>query len=107
MKTKSLQQEILLLTGTKFSAREWAEKKDGEKNQLSSIEKLEDACWNGLLYEMLPGIIEKTENGKQLTLWNIHQCKSFLGIEMSDSSFVIKHESSIDPYLFSPSLHLS
>jgi len=107
MKTKSLQQEILLLTGTKFSAREWAEKKAEDKNILSPAEKLEDACWNGLLYEMLPGIIEKTSDGKKLTLWNIHQCKSFLGIEMSESTPAIQHQFSIDPYLFSPGLHLS
>jgi hypothetical protein len=107
MKTKSIQQEILLLTGTKFSAREWAEKKAGDKNTLSPIEKLEDACWNGLLYEMLPGIVKKTADGKKLTLWQIHQCQSFLGIEMSDSTPVIKPEFSIDPYLFSTCLYLS
>ncbi len=31
MKTKSTQQEILLITGTKFSAREWAEKNVEDK----------------------------------------------------------------------------
>ena len=107
MKTKTLQQEILLLTGTKFSATEWAEKKAEDRNILSPSEKLEDACWNGLLYEMLPGIIEKTTDGKKLTLWHIHQCKSFLGIEMSDSTPVIQHQFSIDPYLFTQGLHLS
>ena len=54
MKTAPIQQEILLMTGTKFSAREWAEKNVEDQNKLSATEQLEDACWNGLLHEMLP-----------------------------------------------------
>lgn len=100
METKSTQQEILLLTGTKFSEREWAEKIIEDKNKLSAIEKLEDACWNGLLDEMLPEVVEKTSDGKKLFLWHVRQCRSFLEIELSDASPVIERENSIDPYLF-------
>ncbi len=100
MKAQSTQQEILLITGTKFSEREWAEKVVEDKNKLSATEKLEDACWNGLLAEMLPELVEKTMEGKKLFLWNIRQCKSFLDIELSESSQVIERENSIDPYLF-------
>ena len=100
MKAQSTQQEILLITGTKFSEREWAEKIVEDKNKLSATEKLEDACWNGLLDEMLPELIQKTEDGKKLFLWNVRNCKSFLEIELSDSSPVIERENSIDPYLF-------
>ena len=70
MKTKSTQQEILLMTGTKFSAREWAEKNVEDKNKLSATEQLEDACWNGLLDEMLPELVQKTAEGKKLFLWH-------------------------------------
>lgn len=100
MKAQSTQQEILLMTGTKFSEREWAEKLVEDKNKLSATEKLEDACWNGLLGEMLPELVEKTAEGKSLFLWNIRNCRSFLEIELSDSSPVIEREFSIDPYLF-------
>lgn len=100
MKTKSTQQEILLVTGTKFSQREWAEKLVEDKNKLSANEQLEDACWNGMLDEMLPEIIEKDADGKKLYLWHIRQCKSFLEIELSDFSQVVEREFSIDPYLF-------
>ena len=57
MKTIATQQEILLLTGTKFSSREWAEKNVEDKNKLSATERIEDACWNGLLDELLPEIM--------------------------------------------------
>lgn len=100
MKAQSTQQEILLMTGTKFSEREWAEKLVEDKNKLSSSEKLVDACWNGLLGEMLPELVEKTADGKTLFLWNVRHCKSFLEIELSESSPVIEREFSIDPYLF-------
>lgn len=103
MKTQTTQQEILLMTGSKFAAKEWAEKivdPDSDNNKLSATEKLEEACWNGLLDEMLPEVVEKTEDGKKLFLWHIRHCRSFLGIDLSESSPLIERESSIDPYFF-------
>ena len=107
MKTISTQQEILLMTGTKFSAREWAEKNVEDKNKFSATEKLEDACWNGLLDEMLPEIIQKSPEGKKLFMWRIRYCQSFLEIELSESSPLIEGEFSIDPYFFVPGLLLN
>ena len=107
MKTIATQQEILLMTGTKFAAKEWAEKNVEDKNKLSGSEKLEDACWNGLLDEMLPEIVGKTIDGKKLFLWHIRHCQSFLEIELSDESPLIEREFSIDPYFFVPGLILS
>lgn len=107
MKARSTQQEILLMTGTKFSEREWAEKLVEDKNKLSAADKLEDACWNGLLDEMLPGIVQKTDEGKKLFLWHIRHYRSFLEIELSESSPVIDCKYSIDPYFFVPGLILS
>jgi hypothetical protein len=107
MKTQSTQQEILLITGTKFAEREWAEKIVEEKNKLSSTEKLEEACWNGLLDEMLPELTEKTSEGKKLFLWHIRHCKSFLELELSEAPTVIDREFSIDPYFFVPAKNLS
>ena len=107
MKAQSTQQEILLMTGTKFSEREWAEKIVEDKNKLSATEKLEDACWNGLLGEMLPELVQKTTDGKNLFLWHIRHCRAFLEIELSESSPVIDREFSIDPYFFVPAKILS
>ena len=95
------------MTGTKFSAQEWAEKNVEDKNKLSATEQLEDACWNGLLDEMLPELIQKTTEGKKLFLWHIRHCRSFLGVELSESSPSIECELSIDPYFFVPGLLLN
>lgn len=107
MKTRPTQQEILLMTGTKFSEREWAEKLVEDKNKLTASEKLEDACWNGMLDEMLPELIQKSDQGKRLFLWQIRHCRSFLEIELSDAPTVIEREFSIDPYFFVPGLTLN
>lgn len=107
MKTISTQQEILLITGSNFSAREWAETNADANNKLTPNEQLENACWNGLLDEMLPELIEKTTKGKKLFLWHIRHCKSFLEIELSESSPLIEREFSIDPYFFVPGLLLN
>ncbi|HXL55851.1 MAG TPA: hypothetical protein VN958_06330 [Chitinophagaceae bacterium] len=103
MKTKSTQQEILLMTNTSFSQRQLCEKDIPESNKyFSRTEQLEDACWNGLLDEMLPGIIEKSSSGKRLHLRQIRPAKSFLEIELCEYPLQIEQEFSIDPYTFLP-----
>ena len=59
MEEQSTQQEVLLLTGTSFSARQRIEN-EGIKTNLDENSQLEEACWNGLSAELLAGIIEKT-----------------------------------------------
>lgn len=103
MKTNSTQQEILLLTGTTFSKRELSEKISGRKNNFSEKEQLEDACWNGLLPEMLPEVYLHTGENKKLFLWKIKQGKSFLDLELGDIVEETDKQFSIDPYSF---LHL-
>ena len=103
MKTNSTQQEILLLTGTTFSKREWSEKIPGKKNNLTEKEQLEEACWNGLLPEILPEAYLHTETDKKLFLWQIKQGKSFIDLEMGDIPEETEKEFSIYPYSF---LHL-
>lgn len=100
MKTKSIQQEILLMTNTTFSQQQWAEKDPSPNNKLSLTERLEDACWNGLLYEMFPGIVEKSAEGKQLYLWQIRHGESCLQIELCEQPTAIDLWYSIDPYSF-------
>jgi hypothetical protein len=95
------------MTGTKFAAREWAEKNADVKNQLSAAEKLEEACWNGLLPEMLPELMEKDQEGKKLFLWHVRSCNSFIEINLSETSPIIESEFSIDPYYFMATKNLS
>lgn len=68
---KTINQEILLMTATTFAQRERYEKDAQGNKALSVTEQLEEACWNGLLNELLPGMIEKSTSGKNLLRWQI------------------------------------
>ena len=97
----TLQQEILLITGTSFSSRQCLEKMDGDNQKyVSETEQLQEACWNGQLPEMLPEICKAFAGGPTLYLWEIKQNKSGLEIILSETPDQTESEFSIDPYLF-------
>ena len=96
MNTDILQQEILLVTGTTFSQRQLCER-DGqnEGKDLPQSERLEKACWDGMLDELLPEVV----TNKKLHIWQIADTESSLQIELSQYP-ANKKESSINPYYF-------
>ena len=108
MKRISTQQEILLLTGTGFSSRQSCAKDDSASNSsLSETEQLEQACWNGLLPEMLPEISQLNEVGNKLFLWDVKEGSSFLSLELEEFPAPKDKYFSIDPYSFVPEILLS
>jgi hypothetical protein len=100
MKANSTQQEILLLTGTTFSTREWAEKDNIRQNYLTEKERLENACWNGLLYEILPEIYSNLDGDRKLFLWQIKEGNSFIELDLGEIPEETDKRFSIDPYSF-------
>ena len=54
MKNNSMLNEILIMTNTNFSAREWLQKNEVENKCRSEKEKLKQACWAGLVPELFP-----------------------------------------------------
>jgi len=108
METNSTQQEILLVTGTSFSLREFCETIDGlNYNHLTEKEKLEIACWNGLLPVMLPEIFKQHSVNKKLYLWEIREASSFIQLELGEKYIEFEKQFSIDPYSFLPMQILS
>ena len=105
MKTTSTQQEILLITGTSFSARQCYQKMEESKNDTEKG-NLEEACWNGLLQYLLPEIYLHSEE-KNLYLWKIKEVASFIEIELGELPEEKEHYFSIDPYSFLPARSLS
>lgn len=96
---KIIQQEILLITGTHFTSRQCWQKNNFEKDSnFSEADQLQDACWNGLLKEMLPEIYEAN---KDLYLWQIRENKCGLEIELGELPSAVDSYYSIDPYSFS------
>jgi hypothetical protein len=96
MNTDILKQEILLFTGTNFTKRQLSENNyTADSNHLTEADKLEQACWSGLLNELLPEIIA----GKELSLWKIGRTEFSLQIELS--AYPLKgRRFSLDPYQF-------
>jgi hypothetical protein len=100
MKKNTTQQEILLLTGTRFAQQQWVEKDANEKSSLSERDLLEKACWDGLIKEMLPELDITLAPDKRLWLWQVMATKSFLELRLSDFPAPIETRWSIDPYTF-------
>jgi hypothetical protein len=109
MEKNTVQKEILLLTGTTFSSRQYHDKDDpGNSRNLSPAEQLEEACWNGLLYDMLPEVFgQPATDEKKLYMWEIKEGKSFLEVELGEFPDEKDKYFSIDPYSFMETKMLS
>jgi hypothetical protein len=102
MELQVLNQEILLFTGSGFCNRRFCEG-NGENennNDLSSMEELEKACWDGMLYEMLPELVGNPTKHRDNYIWNTVSGVNFLCINMGICSAPLEKQTSIDPYLF-------
>ncbi len=99
MAKNSTQQEILLITGTSFSSRQCYEK-EGDTGRLSQKQQLEEACWNGMLGEMLPEICMKPSAAQKLVVWKIREAHSFLELDLGEFPANKDQQLSIDPYCF-------
>lgn len=101
MKTNYAQQEVLLMTGTHFLSGHLYEQSDspGEK-QLTEKERLEEACWNGLLQSVLPEICLPAADGSGLYLWQVREGASFLELDLCEVPEALDKYLSIDPYSF-------
>jgi len=102
MKIVTAQQEILLMTGTSFSSRNWCEKDLSDKNDVRPEEMLKEACWNGLLPDMLPEICNPLQGNKKLFLWSITDGDAFIDVLMGEVQEETENFYSINPYCFVP-----
>jgi hypothetical protein len=101
MKTNTTHQEVLLMTGTSFSARTWCANDDAEdRKNITPEDRLKEACWNGLLPEMLPEICTRATGDKKLFLWQITEASSFIDVELGEVPVETEKYFSINPYSF-------
>lgn len=101
MKNNPTQQEVLLMTGTDFASRQYCEMDTPENSKnLSGNEKLKDACWNGLLKEMLPEIFLNIDPAEKLYLWQVREANWFFALELGEYPISINRYCSINPYRF-------
>lgn len=89
------------MTGTKFASRQPAEKDSmGNSQDFNGTDKLKEACWNGLLKDMLPEIFDAGGHDEKLYLWQVREANQFFALEMSEFPITVNKYLSIDPYRF-------
>ena len=106
MKANSTYQEILLMMDSNFASRDMAPKDESRSKNLTPREKLQDACWNGLVPEFLPEIAEKKYDSS-LSLLEINEGNHFLDIRYGAEYQETDPDCSINPYLFFEDLELN
>ncbi|MEO6730375.1 MAG: hypothetical protein ABIN01_04105 [Ferruginibacter sp.] len=108
MKKFLIQQEVLLFTGTGFATRQYDEGDNPDTfRTVPGNEKLKEACWNGLLNEMLPEVFFQNDAAAKLYLWQVREANFFFALEMSEYPSEINKQYSIDPYRFMEIKHFN
>jgi hypothetical protein len=101
MEPQVINHEILLFTGSSFCSRKFSRKNDYEgHNDPSPMEEIERACWDGMLYEMLPELVGNSTQHRNSYIWNTASGVNFLCINLGTSSMTAEKHTSIDPYFF-------
>ena len=100
MKQDFTSQEILLITGTTFASRQWCKNDDTEKSgNNNENDMLQEACWNGLIGEMLPELAS-VHDKEPMYLWKVNVGQSFIELELGQSPRATDRYFSLDPYSF-------
>ncbi|HTL07744.1 MAG TPA: hypothetical protein VL307_05785 [Chitinophagaceae bacterium] len=107
MKANYTQMEILLLTGTSFAAKQFADRNETDSNGRTEKEILTEACWSGVLPSLLPEICEQIPAGKKMYLWDIKEADAFIELEMGEMQEDKDKFFSLNPYSFIPELALN
>ena len=96
----AVQQEILLIANSSLSKKSLCEKDPSESSQSScNMEQLAEACWNGMLKELLPDLLLSVK-GKTLFMWQVNCANNFLHVDLCEQPKISHREHSVDPYIF-------
>jgi hypothetical protein len=109
MNSQNINQEILLFTDTNFANREPCnldtENKEGKC--FSANDKLENACWDGPLYELLPEVTGIADSKRKYFIWQITSADNFLCLHLGAGDMPIMSKTSIDPCYFITTVNLN
>jgi hypothetical protein len=100
MNTLTHQKEILLVSDACFFSKHWAKKQEVETNNgFTQKEKLMDACWNGMVSEMLPECFDVIAD-YALRIWCISDTNAFVNLNFWDGEEPSEQEFALNPYIF-------
>jgi hypothetical protein len=102
MKPQINNQEILLHIDSRFCSREFCSRdnKLQELNLTLHREKLENACWAGMFFEILPELTDSNESGSKTYIWDIQTSGHILLVNRGCNPQPVDKPLSINPYLF-------
>ena len=100
MNTLTHQKEILLVVNAGFFSRNWVKRNAAatDKN-FTQKEKLIDACWNGLVPEILPECFD-VNTDSALTLCDVTDTSAFIDLEFWNFEQEKEGEFSLNPFIF-------
>jgi hypothetical protein len=79
MKQKATNHEVLLFTGTHFSNKQFCDK-DRQPPDNSLKDQLQRACWNGFIFEILPGVREYPSQKNISFIWEVIPAENFIDV---------------------------
>lgn len=100
MKPETTHHEILFFTGSSFAGKQFCSREEKDGKTYSNNERLEKACWDGLLNEMFPEILGSFSAKCESFIWHVLNGKNYLYISIGPNPVAAEPESSIDPYYF-------
>jgi hypothetical protein len=101
MSNNNCQQEILLAFNSSFLSKIYVEKcNDGASDIFIEPEKIEEACWNGMLEEVLPEVFTLNEPDRQIYVWEIREYNSVMEVDLGEFPSGKDKYYCIDPYKF-------
>jgi len=101
MSNNNSQQEILLAFNSSFLSKIYVEKcNDGAPDFFIEPEKIEEACWNGMLEEVLPEVFTETKQDRPIYIWEIRGYNSVMEIDLGEFPSGKDKYLCIDPYKF-------
>ena len=105
MKLQHVHQEVSIFTNTTLSQQAIC-RKNSNNNNWSAVGELEEATWDGLLYELVPEIIPSIRHPKMI-IWGVHAGKFYLLIDLADTPGITEAIYCIAPHLFSSKINMN
>lgn len=99
MTPNSTNHEVLLFMGTSFSKKQLCEK-DCKQPDNSLTGQLQRACWNGLIFEILPDILDYPAQTSSIYTWEVTPAEHFIDVKIGAAPYSVEYGMSVNPYFF-------
>ncbi len=99
MKQKAINYEVLLFTGSHFSKKQFCKSNDNPFNN-SFEDKLQKACWNGLIFQILPEITDYPLQKNENYVWEVIPAENFVDVKIGAAPYSVENGVSVNPYFF-------